>query len=782
MPPMEGYRRAAAATQLSWYATGSHTNHFLAGAGLFGLSAAEAPERDVYVAYGVGSPAWAANDGDSKVVTLHYSAMVSDIEPNAATSMWETLRDRKADFLTNTVVISPWNNMESMRVDGQMGGCTVNPLKGSWNLALQAEGWALADESIRAELVSAVIGNPFLRHGFELIKGDAPGWLGIPLSDCESVSGWTVECDSGSSGSISAEEGLIGRAIRLNWDIGSGSWVQVRHDFEPSIDLSGSHLFGVSLRGSTNGPANTIAVMLSDTNGVFYGYHIPAGTAGVNQVDRWVMNHPIPRSIFCFFWGPTNRIDWTAIDRLFVTVKRPSAGEGGGFGTLCIDHFQHESTANRQRPTNSWGAARNTNAAGKAISYLLEEQQVTGLFRSWKEEPAPKAWLYDQALVLIALTREGSWNDGLPCNQAAQACDDLVTFITGQQKMNGSWPRGWNPITGTVVSDDDWVGDQAWWIMALSDYSLKSSKPAAMASAKQAAAWLAGKIDGTGKVTPSTEGNIDTWWALISTFRFSDAEEIRRYLLNTNTVWSGELEYWWRGFNDPVVAMDAQTWGSAFARHPLVNRSRDGFSALGFARCTLITTSDDGSVLGFDGQGPVSVWNEGTAQYVAAGGSDADVFLDQLLAQQLPNGGMPGSPDSWNTYAFGWLTPWTGLAPTAWLYFALTGQPFSCSHRDADNDRMPDWQEFVAGTDPEDEDSFLGFSDAVADSTGQTFALSWRSVTGRTYCIRSTENLFDEWRVEPGRTNLLGTGDIMTCTNNTSTSREKYFRVQVLTQ
>jgi hypothetical protein len=77
--------------------------------------------------------------------------------------------------------------------------------------------------------------------------------------------------------------------------------------------------------------------------------------------------------------------------------------------------------------------------------------------------------------------------------------------------------------------------------------------------------------------------------------------------------------------------------------------------------------------------GPVAIWNEGVGQYVSAQGEDADSFLDMLVWQQQRsgNGSLPGSPEATELRCgFGWLTPWTGLAPTLWLYFAITGTPF----------------------------------------------------------------------------------------------------------
>ena len=47
----------------------------------------------------------------------------------------------------------------------------------------------------------------------------------------------------------------------------------------------------------------------------------------------------------------------------------------------------------------------------------------------------------------------------------------------------------------------------------------------------------------------------------------------------------------------------------------------------------------------------------------------------EILAQQRADGAVPGSPDD---FAGGgvWTTRWYGVAPTAWLVFALTGEPF----------------------------------------------------------------------------------------------------------
>src|SRR5262249_41902544 len=136
---------------------------------------------------------------------------------------------------------------------------------------------------------------------------------------------------------------------------------------------------------------------------------------------------------------------------------------------------------------------------------------VTGLFRSWKQEPSPNAWLYDQALALCATTREGQWTNGSAANAPAQAARSLAGFLMMHQKPEGRWSRSWDPMTGSERVDSDWVGDISWMVMALAGYAAKSGDTAAAASAERGAQWLIPRIDGAGMVVGSTEGTVDTW-------------------------------------------------------------------------------------------------------------------------------------------------------------------------------------------------------------------------------------------------------------------------------
>ena len=615
-----------------------------------------------------------------------------------------------------------------------------------------------------------------------------PGWSGQLLvpTPTAGLPGWIIEQDVNSSGTLTLATNQSETILQLNWNIGPGDWVQARYDFATPLDLSAADILGVTLRGDSNCPANTVTIMCVDTNDVFYGYDFPGQNSGINQVTRWLPELPATKKAFRYFWGGSGgnpALNWSKIKKFFVVVKRPSPGAGGGSGRLWIGRLQHDRAADWPRQTNyvfiNTNLATVQNAASNAVRYLRVQQQSTGLLPSWFEETSPRAYLYDQSLALIALSRNGVWASGVPANASATASASLAQFLTAAQKPDGHWARVWHPVTGAELVDDGWVGDQAWCVMALAEYAFRSGNAAARTAATNGAQRLAGFIDPNGAITGfgSTEGTVDVWWAMISTLRFSDADKIKSYLLDPTRVWDADLQYWWIGANAPIAAMDCATWLSAFARHPLVAHPERGLAALSFVRRTLVTTSDAGNLCGFDGMGPVSVWNEGTAQFVAAGGEDASMFLDALLAQQNSDGSLPGSPDNWATDAFGWLSHWRGVAPTSWLHFAIRGQPFPEITRDTDGDGQPDWAEFVTGNDPQNPTNFFEI-DRIEYPTDQgALQFSWPSVTNRFYTVLTTTDLGDSWMPEGGFTGVAGTGQRLGF-SMAATGARKYYCVR----
>lgn len=515
-----------------------------------------------------------------------------------------------------------------------------------------------------------------------------PGWEGTLLIDGENLSNWAnpPEYTPNSFGSMALVSGPLGNAVQLNWRLGPATtdYVQARYDFKPApIDLSAHDIFGLSVRGS-NGPFNLVAFMFADVNNVFYGVECK----GLNQIQDWMKNLALPKKQFYNFWPAGAVIDWSRINRFFVVVKRPKTEHKGGSGQLAIDHLQAGRAADWPRQQQFEKVRSNEAAKADALRFIFAQQASNGLFASWREESPRVSHLYDQALALIVLTREGAWQ---PANEAAVRAQRLAHFINAfQNAAAGRWPRHWEWANGRANDGNQWVGDQAWWIMALTQYFHKSGDSTAWTSAQRGAEWLAKKIDHEGKVigpdtsapnaVTNTEGTADTWWAMVCAKRHAEADLLQSYLLKK--VWDADLKYWWRGYEDPGVALDCATWVAEFAKAPRVNQPERARQALSFVRRALITKSDRRPMCGFDGAGPVSVWSEGTAQYIVAGGEGAQQFLDSLLTlQDQISGGMPGSTDSVaqeNCYV--WLTRWRGISSTAWLYFALTGSPFPFEH------------------------------------------------------------------------------------------------------
>ena len=171
-----------------------------------------------------------------------------------------------------------------------------------------------------------------------------------------------------------------------------------------------------------------------------------------------------------------------------------------------------------------------------------------------------------------------------------------------------------------------------------------------------------------------TEGTIDAWWAFqaAGASHAADAENIKNCLLTY--YWDDTMGRFKGGRNWWQPYLDNQTWGAAFLK--AIGETEKARRALSYARDVLRLPAQGGQLFGFDGQaGPWSVWNEGTAQYIAVGGEGARDLLLELLAQQREDGAMVGSPDEFNGGRV-WTTRWHGVAPTAWLYNALCGEPF----------------------------------------------------------------------------------------------------------
>jgi len=437
------------------------------------------------------------------------------------------------------------------------------------------------------------------------------------------------------------------------------NWVQLRRDFDPPLDLSGCDHVRFFHRGTA---PHTLQVGLTSVEGQNYfarswneAAHVPQWTYATWDVHDFRQDgQPFP--------------DLGQVRAIFVSVVGSDEGAGGA-GSFAVDELRCLDLASRYVPDRFEAVHVDPAVTRRAADWIAAQQQPGGLLKSWQEESADHAWLYDQALGLIVLAGSG---------HAAEA-DRLAGVLHGLQNGDGSWYAGYRYQTAEPITTAQPVGAIAWTVYALARYASLSGSPAAGQDAWEGAAWLASlqRPDNCslpalpGETTAPTEPNLDAWWAFRATGHDTQAQCLRDFLLEQ--VWDEGMGRFRSGPGEHQIYLDNQTWGAAFLR--AVGRQAGARRALSYARRTLSTLSSDGRVCGLDGAGPFGVWNEGTLQYVAQGGENSQHYWEQMIGQQAADGGMPGSPDAFRGYIV-WLTPWHGVAPTAWLYFAGTGGPF----------------------------------------------------------------------------------------------------------
>lgn len=340
----------------------------------------------------------------------------------------------------------------------------------------------------------------------------------------------------------------------------------------------------------------------------------------------------------------------------------------GKAGNITIESISALNIVSRDILSDFEKVERNETASRAAAEWLASQQQPTGLLTSWEEEPVSKAHLYDQALALIVFSQEMMWDNA----------DKIVESLFRLQDEDGSWYKTYNPSDMRNISDNKWIGDIAWTVYALNRYQeLGGTDPNATIAMESGADWIEGQIDSSSGclLGAPAEGTIDAWWALKAAGHDAGADKLRVCLLDS--YWDEEMGRFMKGRDDPKPVLDVQTWGASFLR--AIGEKEKALRALSYARAVLTVSSRDGEVVGLGEQaGPWSVWNEGTGQYIVAGGPGSNEFLQELISQQELNGSMPGSPDDFSGDGI-WETTWHGVAPTAWLYFASSHGPFNNS-------------------------------------------------------------------------------------------------------
>lgn len=452
--------------------------------------------------------------------------------------------------------------------------------------------------------------------------------------------------------------------MAYNLGYGDGHWTQIRCDFSP-LDLSDYDHFRFDWLGDPEA-ANSLEI----------GFINPAGSQenifgrayGHVTHHSWWGQMVVPFS-FLHPWTSGTTFNPGQVSSIFFSVVQTSAvGDEGGIGHLAIDNLNVYNVAERPVPGSFTPVMNHPLAAQSAAAWLTSQQQANGLLKSWAEEGTCYSYIYDQALALLVFTHAGQWAEA----------EALVQALNTSQNSDGSWYQRYDCQSGTPADPTyKWEGDIAWAVYALGRYlTLGGTNGEATNTRDNAAAWLSRRLDeSTGcLVFEHAEATLDVWWALQSAgVEYVAAANglhhclVTVYWDETMGRFKGGLDWW-----QPLL--DNQTWGAAFWR--ALGEEEKALRALSYARHIFLLPAQNSQLFGLDGQaGPWSVWNEGTAQYIAVGGPDAPDLLAELLAQQQPDGSMPGSPDDFSGGGV-WTSRWHGVSATAWLYLALYQNPF----------------------------------------------------------------------------------------------------------
>ncbi|HYI08775.1 MAG TPA: hypothetical protein VEK57_06865 [Thermoanaerobaculia bacterium] len=546
--------------------------------------------------------------------------------------------------------------------------------------------------------------------GAEWANGCGDGRFDAVVEGFEETAAWSLCCTDRDlpQVTLSNVEGCSGRALRVGWDLRGGDWIVLIRNLPAGIDLRPYSHLRLAFRGTNLLARQNLQLKLVDGAGrVFWTV-----AESVTDLPVWRPLYIDLRELTCFGddCSPATALDLSDIRQLQIAVARclrdsgpceVTEEEGGVELDELVAVDLRPGGAHRLVQTARERVRIDPDLRAATAGAILGHQHNNGLVPAWFPEPAPNYNTFAEAVALLVFLAEAERTGDPRYREAASRLSGaLVDLQLKAPAANaGAWMTAYTlrdnaiaSLDATCTGDESrvqdvdrcaWVGNTAWATLALAravNAGIAPDLPRARAGVAAGAAWMAAQVGRISAypalVTEGLEGNVSTYFGLAAAGRTADAaalgEAIRAH--GWDPV-ERRLKIGARP-QDFATAMDmAGSWGAQFLRH--IGRPAEALASQGFAATVLRTRTFDGSLAGYgDIAGPWTLTVEFGAQAAAAGILGANEVMSGIYPLMRTDGSFPGGADEWygGTVA-PWTTTMTGVAPTAWVYFAQNGDP-----------------------------------------------------------------------------------------------------------
>lgn len=530
---------------------------------------------------------------------------------------------------------------------------------------------------------------PRCGEGERLLEPASSSWTVVALA------GW------GSQVTLGSAAGCAGDALILDYTLGipgreGGSWVVVRTELPAPVTLPPTAMLLVPFQGTEGMKPVRVELKLEDAQGCL----------SMVVLDE-ASNLPVMRSV----WVPARSFEYPAslrcpagvagfdLSQVRAVEVGLSDAEGNVSGQLRLDDWTFLLPAQLRTPTLKLEcAAEAPGLFSRVTSDLLLHQRAHGFLPAWYEESTAHFYTYVEALALIVLVEALSQPNGLSeapesagVQEITEAAHRLAGTLLALQGDDGRWADLYfettagqlEPYVDPRAPEFTWVGNQAWAMLGLARYGEAFPEVLEVPPALEAGAdWLEQVQQDyqtssglPGGLTPGTEGNLSSYFALVAAGRTEAAEAVAAFLLTQ--LWHSDEGRFWMGLTDPGLALDVLgSWGVEFLLHR--GLWVEALDSLALAGPIFAVASWDAQwqALG-DIAGPWQPTVEFTGQYLSAGGPGSTAFTAELLRIEqdvsgdgLPDGRFFGASDDFSGGA-AWNTSWSGVSPAAWVALAL---------------------------------------------------------------------------------------------------------------